>query len=158
MLVTGVFEHSIELEQVLAVVERSGIVRQHILVISMETSPMTALYMENLPAHYSRGVETGMAFATAGAVVGTSVGFMFTWGPIFWGVTVSVICFFLGFGLHRLLQAKPGTRSGGRLPEVTVIIQCTEAQAADIVKLLWQYGSISVGCAPEPRLAEQSVR
>jgi len=149
MLVIGNFEHSIELEQVLAILENGGISRQRFLVISMDTDPPSALqYLGSPLDRHSRGVEAGMAVATAASVVGTSCGFILAWGPIFCGLAAALIGFVVGFGLYRLLNK--GTHpKPEKLPEVTVIIQCLEDQSALIIDTMWQYRALSVGCTPE---------
>lgn len=150
MLVIGTFEHSTELEQLLAIIEHSGISRLHILVISMDTSSSRAMeYFGHQPDRYSRGIEAGMAFATAGSVVGTSVGFILEWGPIFWGIATAIFCFILGFWIYRLTEKGKAQRSK-QVPEVTVIIQCQEEQTALITEFMWQYRALSVGRASNP--------
>lgn len=145
MLVIGTFEHSIELEECLLVVENTGISRQHILVIPMDTHPPPALeqYLASQSDRHSRGIETGMALATAASVIGTSVGFKLAWGPIFSGLTAAVLGFIIGFGLYRLTTE--GTyQQQEKLPEVNVIVQCNEDQSTLIVSAMWRYNALSV--------------
>ncbi|MDR3562096.1 MAG: hypothetical protein P4N59_11770 [Negativicutes bacterium] len=152
MLVIGTFEHSLELEQVLAILENDGIPRQCFLVIPMDTDPPSALqYLRSPTDRYSRGVEAGMACATAGSVVGTCFGFILAWGPIFCGLAAALACFAVGFCLYRLINK--GTRpKPEKLPEVTAIIQSHENQSTLIINTMWQYRALSVGRAPEPSI------
>lgn len=150
MLVFGSFEHSLELEQALAVLEDSGISRKHILVVPMVTDPKSPTqFISRSRELYSKAIEVGVACATASSVVGTSVGFILTWGPIFWGLLVAFIGFTIGFGSYLL--AKNGTyrQLPKRLPEVSVIVQCPEEQSILVMETMWKYSVLSVGRASE---------
>lgn len=151
MLVIGTFEHSIELEQLLATLEYSSISRNYILVVPMVIDPKSPTqFISKSRDLYSKGIEVGIACATASSVVGTSIGFILTWGPIFWGLIAAFIGFTIGFGLYLL--AKKGTlrHLPKTLPEITVIVQCPEDQSALVMETMWKYRVLTVGRALEP--------
>jgi hypothetical protein len=151
MLIIGTFKHSIELEQVLTVLEQIGIPREHIMVVPMGTYPQPPLhYMNKLPDLYAKGMEVGMACATASTIVGTSIGFILEWGPIFWGLLASVIGFSIAFGSYLLINRGAHRRLPKRLPEITVIVQCPPERIVQIMEAMWQYGVLTVGQAPQP--------
>lgn len=150
MLVIGTFEHSLELEQVLAILEEGGVPRRRMLVTPLDTDGPSSLRCSGSPSEaYSRGVEAGMALATACCVVGTSIGFSLAWGPIVWGIAGGFFGFIVGLGFFVVIRKGKPPRPE-KLPEVTVIIQCPESQSTSIVDVMWQYGALSVGRAPEP--------
>ncbi|WP_308636930.1 hypothetical protein [Paenibacillus silvisoli] len=102
-----------------------------------------------------RGFEIGTAFATGLGVIGASVGFKLTWGPIAWGMIFAFIGLFIGFGavcLNRLRKGeRPITRSPRRpQPEIVVIVYCSEEKSAEVRNIFWAYRAISVGDVPEP--------
>ncbi len=44
-------------------------------------------------------IDLGMALATAFSVIGASIGFKLSWGPIYWGIISAFIGFILGLGI-----------------------------------------------------------
>lgn len=95
---------------------------------------------------YYKGIEVGMACATAFSVIGTSAGFILVWGPIIWGLLAAFIGFIFGFGIYLL--AKKFTRYRQlpkRLPEVIVIVQCEQEQYKLVSETMWKYRALTVG-------------
>ena len=151
LLVFGNFEHSLELEQALAVLEQNGVSRRHIMVVQMETDPKSPLqYIGKSRDRYYKGIEVGMACATASAVVGISIGFVLTWGPILWALICAFVGFTIGFGIYLLANKNNYRHLPKKLPEVTVIVQCPEAQSERVMEIMWKYSVLTVGRAPEP--------
>ena len=151
LLVIGTFEHSIELEQALAVLEHSGISRNHILVVPMDTDPTPPIqYIGKSRDRYYKGIEVGMACATASSVLGISIGFILTWGPIIWALIFAIFAFAIGFGIIQLISKDNHRHLPKKLPEITVIVQCSEVQSILIMETMWKYRVLTVGRAPEP--------
>jgi hypothetical protein len=149
MLLMGTFEHSIELEQFLAVLENGSISRRLFLVAPMETDPPSLQDCGSPPDRYSRGIEAGMAVATASSVIGTSVGFVLAWGPILCGIAAAFIGFVVGFVIYRFTE-KGNRPRPEKLPEITIIVQCPDDQADRIAAAMWHYRALSVGRVPNP--------
>ncbi|WP_426451568.1 hypothetical protein ACP26L_05665 [Paenibacillus sp. S-38] len=149
MLLVSTFEYSLELEEALAVVEKMGVEKSDILSIPMKLyAPDPRQLTFRSEERNARAFEVGMALATAFGVVGASVGFVFTLGPILWGLFYAIVGFGIGFGGVAFLSHKKQktARSPGRpKPEVVVIIQCRQTQSEEIQKVLWEYRAISVG-------------
>lgn len=95
---------------------------------------------------HSKGVEIGLASATALSVIGTSLGFIWTWGPIIWGMVAAFAGFGLGFGIHAL-AVKRHKRHTKHIEDVTVIVQCQGNHAEDVQQLMWENGALAVGQA-----------
>ena len=151
MLVIGTFEHSIELEQVLAVLEHRGISRKHIMVVPMDTDPKTStLFTGKSQDFYYKGIEVGVACATASSVIGTSIGFILALGPVFWGLAAALMGFAIGFGIYAFARKGNLRRLPKKLPEITVIVQCMEEQSLLVEETMWKYSVLTVGRAPEP--------
>lgn len=151
MLIIGTFEHSLDLEQALAIMEHSGISRKYILVVPMEIDPKTPTqFYSNEHERYSKGIEVGIACATASSVVGTSVGFILALGPVFWGLTAALIGFTIGFGIYLLVKKGNPRHLPKKLPEITVIVQCSEDQSLLIKETMWRYRVLTVGQVPDP--------
>lgn len=148
MIIIGTFQHSIELEQALAMLEKIGVSPNHLLVVCMDSDSkdFSSDKKQIAEGSYSKGIETGIACATALSVIGTSMGFILPWGPIFCGLIASIIGFFLGFGIYVVIQ-KPITRRTKKKPEVTVIVQCNADQSDQIRKVMWTSHALSIGLA-----------
>ncbi len=142
MLIFGTFKQSIELEQSLAELEDLSILKEHILVVFMDTNHKKHQHDPLRPHAF----EVGMAFSTGVAVIGASIGFVLTHGPIIWGLLGAFSGFLLGvssYYLFRKLSKKLSPQKGTH--EVLVIIQCEKEQSQVVSELLWKYQALSVG-------------
>jgi hypothetical protein len=147
MLIMGIFEQRIELEQALADMEHSGIGRSSIMVVPLDR-------FEGEPFRYmewtSRAFEVGMACTTAGSVIGVCTGFVLDWGPVIWGLIWAVGGFTAGYGIYSLLHKQWRSRGKASIkPEVAVIVRGSEEMSGIIRKLMWEYRAISVGRIPD---------
>ncbi|MBO7743317.1 hypothetical protein I8J29_03870 [Paenibacillus sp. MWE-103] len=148
-MIISTFEHSLEVEQALAVLEQMGVSRSSIMTVMMEnggerTDKTAAFY----PNKTTLAFEAGMGSATACSVVGISAGFVLDWGPLIWGMLTALFGFAAGFGTTRLLQAKyfrRALRIRERLPELAVIVECQEHRVHEVQRVLWEYRALSVG-------------
>lgn len=149
MMIISTFEHSIEVEEALAVLENMGLSRNEIMTVMMDNyQEITDYNFNSNPNKKTLAFEVGMATSTGVTVIGISYGFMLDWGPIIWG-TLSAICgFIIGYSITRLIQTKIFKhiiRKKERLPELAVIIQCHEERSQEVQLVLWEYQAISVG-------------
>lgn len=147
MIVIATFQHSIELEYALSKLESLGIARERLLVVCMDQA--SKQYQSDQPqkeSSHSKGIEIGMAGATAFSVIGTSLGFIWTWGPIIWGIIAAFIGFSLGFGINALLSKK-NKRQSKHTADVTVIVQCQTIQADEVQQVMWTNRALTVGLA-----------
>ncbi|HEX9059825.1 MAG TPA: hypothetical protein VF941_06575 [Clostridia bacterium] len=150
MLVIGSFEYSIELEEALKVLEHKGILRKSILVIPMDASPTEdTQYIGKSRDRYNKGIEIGMSFATAFAVVGMSRGLALKWGPVFWSLIFAFAGFFISFGIYLYLNKNTHRHLPKKLPDVTVIVQCSEEKSTMVMETMWEYRALTVGHVPE---------
>lgn len=150
MLIIGAFQHSIELEEALAELEQDGIYRSHILAIPMNIYPGDSKEsLEEFHDFYSKGVEVGIACATACSVVGTSAGFRLNWGPIIWGLIAAFMGFVIGFGLYFFFNKYSRLSDSKRFPEVTIIVQCSEQAADSVIRIMWKYEALKIGKVTE---------
>ncbi len=86
-----------------------------------------------------------MVSATAFAVVGTSIGFILTWGPIIWGLIFAFIAFCLGFILYFFIKKGSYRHVPKKLPEIVVIVQCFEEQSVFVTETMWKFNALTVG-------------
>jgi hypothetical protein len=146
MLVIGTFEHSLELEQALAVIENNDISQEKIMVVCMDLNPGNSqLLIAKSQDFINKCIEVGMASATAIAVAGTSIGFILTWGPIFWGLAFGFIGFCLGFIVYFFIKKDNYRHVPKKLPEIVVIVQCFEEQSIFVSQTMWKFKALTVG-------------
>lgn len=91
----------------------------------------------------------GIACATASCVIGTSVGFILALGPVFWGLTAAFVGFVIGFGTYLLVRKGSHRHLPKKLPEITVIVQCSEEQSIVVMETMWRYSVLTVGQVPD---------
>ncbi|KOP71703.1 hypothetical protein ACFFHH_14625 [Cytobacillus solani] len=146
MIIIGMFEQSIELEQALTVLENSSISRDQILVVFMDDKPSPIQISGRTQNIHSNAFEIGMASATGCAVIGASVGFTLYLGPIICGLLGALIGFTIGYALYYFPnKSKAQSKKTKKIPEVAVIIQCAKSQLSFIEDILWKYQAITVG-------------
>lgn len=117
MIVIGAFRHSLDLEQALSVLERSGIPRKQLLVVAMDGEPDVPMpYSSRTKDLHSQGVELGFACATGLAVIGASTGFIAPWGPILGGLAAAILGFGIGFGTLDSRQTAPSSADAEEPP------------------------------------------
>ncbi|OPH59375.1 hypothetical protein BC351_20930 [Paenibacillus ferrarius] len=149
----GTFEHSIELEQALSILEHSGIPRNRIKPVLMDIDADKSLnIVDQRFDRTAKSIELGLASATACSVVGISAGFVLEWGPIIWGLLSGLGGFVLGFLLAQMLKSKHRLPAKAKkLPEVTVLVQYeNEEEAALIKQTFWRYKALTVGRLASP--------
>jgi hypothetical protein len=148
MLVFCTFEQSMELESVLARLEGIGIAREDLLAVPMDPvsseQPGSVIHTERSTTVF----DVGMATATAAAVIGMSMGFVLTWGPVICGLLFAVTGFLVGAAVRMLLNKRSIARKRDKLAEskeVTVVISCPREKLSEIRTLIEHYGAITVG-------------
>ncbi|GFZ80976.1 hypothetical protein GCM10008018_28080 [Paenibacillus marchantiophytorum] len=144
----GTFEHSIELEQALSILEHNGISRSRITPVLMDVDADKSInIVDQRFDRTAKSVEIGLASATACSVIGISAGFVLAWGPIIWGLLTGIGGFLLGFGISRLFRTEHSLPAKAKkLPEVTILVQYeNEREAALISETFWRYKALTVG-------------
>lgn len=148
MLVFCTFEHSLELESVLAKLEGIGIAREELLAVPMDPvsgeQPGSVLQSERRTTVF----DVGMATATASAVVGMSMGFMLPWGPVLCGLSTASAGFVIGAAVRLLLNRRGAARRRQKLAEskeVTIVIRCPKEKLSEVRLLIEHYGALTVG-------------
>lgn len=88
-----------------------------------------------------------MALATAFSVIGASIGFKLSWGPIYWGIISAFIGFILGLGI-KLFMFKVIRKNQrllrGKHSEVILIVDCHTVDAGVVEQTLWKNLALGV--------------
>jgi len=152
MIIIGTYQHSIGLEQTLAVLEQYGISKSQILVVPMNSEPEHRFpFLKKSKNPYSNGVEVGVACATGLSVIGASLGFILPLGPILCGLIAAFLGFGIGFGIHQVLSIKSyGKPFSKQCTEIIVIVQCKEEDSTHVQEMMWAYDAMTVGKNPGP--------
>lgn len=146
MLIIGAFEHSVELEEALAVLEHMGFPQKSILVVPMDPDPESAgQYIGKSRDRYYKAFEIGMAGATAGSVIGMSIGLVLKLGPVFWGLVFAFFAFWIGFTVYLLFNKHNSRHLPKKLPEVTVIVHTAKGKSEVVMETFWRYRALTVG-------------
>ena len=142
------FESNIFLEMAISTLEKKGVEKENIFVVPLDNRTEERKVFDSL--HSSDGtslVDIGMALATAFSVIGTSIGFRLSWGPIYWGLISALIGFILGFVIRLFIEfVLKRNRRGlrGKHSEIILIIDCEVGQGELIENILWNHFALGV--------------
>ncbi len=156
MLVIGTFPNDTRVMQAVLALEKSGIGKDRLLVVPMDSSPDSASAHREIgnPISGHTSVEYGLAGATAVSVIGISRGFMLDWGPILWGLISAASGFALGFGIHKWWESRRmSVIRKKKSSDITVLVECEAVERKLIVSLLCNHDALAVGVCPNDNVA-----
>jgi hypothetical protein len=142
------FETTSYLEMAISTLEKKGINKERIFAIPLDNRTEVRKVFDSL--HRSDGtslIDVGMALATAFSVIGASIGFKLSWGPIYWGLIGAFIGFVLGLAIRlftEVILKKKKRLLKGKHSEIILIIDCEESQAEFIENVLWNHFALGV--------------
>ncbi|MEI3599785.1 MULTISPECIES: hypothetical protein [unclassified Oceanobacillus] len=148
MQIFSTFEHSIYLELVITAIEEMGIRSENILAVPLINRMQERKLLDTL--HRADGIslfDKAAAIGTAFSVIGTSIGFVLEWGPIFWGLIYGAIGFMIGFIIDYILNKVVYKRkrvSRGKYAEVILVINCPDDLVERVEGLLWDHLALGV--------------
>lgn len=140
--ILSVFDHSLFAEMILRSLMDSGIEKNHIIIFSLRQRPHETLSLDTLNHPDDTSLfDLGAIFATIFGVIGASIGFRLTWGPIIWGLIASAGGFLSGLAINYLFTNKQSRLLGNpssNSPGVILIVQCRCDQQRTVEQLLWK--------------------
>jgi hypothetical protein len=142
------FENQPGLEMAISTLEKNGIKKEDIFAVPLDNRQEERKVFDTL--HRSDGtslIDIGMALATAFSVIGASIGFKLSWGPIYWGLIGAFIGFVIGFAIRLLTEVvlkKKKRLLKGKQSEVILIIDCKESQSELVENILWSHFALGV--------------
>jgi hypothetical protein len=142
------FETTSYLEMAILTLEKKGIKKESIFAVPLDNRTEERKVFDTL--HRSDGtslIDIGMALATAFSVVGASIGFKLSWGPIYWGLISAFIGFVLGFAIRlftEIVLKKKKRLIRGKHSEIILIIDCDETLAELVENILWSHFALGV--------------
>lgn len=148
MQLFSTFECNQYVEMAISTLEKHGILKENIFAVPLDNRTEDRKFFDTI--HRSDGIsfiDIGIAMATAFSVIGASIGFKLTWGPIYWGLISAFIGFILGFAIRlfiELILKKRKRVRKGRHSEIILIIDCEEAKAELVENILWEHSELGV--------------
>lgn len=142
------FETTSYLEMAISTLEKEGITKESIFAVPLDNRKEERKVFDSL--HRSDGttlIDIGAALATAFSVIGVSIGFKLSWGPIYWGLIGAFIGFVLGLAIRLFTEVvlkKKKRLLKGRHSEIILIIDCEESQSEFIENVLWNHFALGV--------------
>jgi hypothetical protein len=146
--ITASFDHSIKLEIAISELEQKGITSDNICAIPM-SSPQKKIKMFDT-IHRADGMslfDLPTVFGTILMLFGVMWGFMWTWGPIIWGLlgffgggAVGFVFKYLYYRLYAQKQPKAGKET-----EVVLIVACQKKDAEMVEQVLAGHLALSIG-------------
>ncbi|MDY0944306.1 hypothetical protein [Priestia megaterium] len=148
MQVFSTFEYSSYVELAVSELEEKGIRKEDIFIVPLNNRTAARRIFDNI--HRADGaslIDLGMALATGFSVIGASIGFKLSWGPIYWGIISAFIGFILGLGIKLFMFKvikKKQLLLRGKHSEVILIVNCHSMSLEVIEHILWNNFALGV--------------
>ncbi|QDR82912.1 hypothetical protein [Sporomusa termitida] len=147
MHITATFEHSLKLELAISELEHKGIAPDHICAIPMNTPRKNMEIFDSI--HRADGMsmfDLPTVLGTVFMLFGVMWGFMWTWGPIIWGLIALFAGGALGFACKYMyyklyVQRQPAACNN----EVLLIVGCQKSEGEMVEKVLSGHLALSLG-------------
>ncbi|MEQ6389973.1 hypothetical protein RZN22_11670 [Bacillaceae bacterium S4-13-58] len=148
MQLFSTFEHTINIEMAIATLEKKGVKQENIFIVPLDNRAEGRKVFDNI--HRSDGtslIDIGAALATAFAVIGASIGFKLTLGPIYWGLIGAFAGFMLGF-IIRLFTEKIFKKRRRLLKgfhsKIIMIVDCDDSLGDMVENILFSHYALGV--------------
>jgi hypothetical protein len=148
MQLFSTFESNAFLEMAIVTLEKKGIKKENIFAVPLDNRTEDRKVFDSI--HRSDGtsvIDIGVALSTAFSVVGASIGFKLSWGPIYWGLISAFIGLVIGVAIRLFTEAvlkKKKRLLKGKQSEIILIIDCEELQAELVENILWNHLALGV--------------
>ena len=146
MHVVASFEQSNYLELAITDLEQKGIENNRICAIPLNRMIKERMLFDTL--HRADGqtmFDLPTILATIFSLLGVMWGFLWTWGPIIWGLIFLVGGFVLGFCIKYFLYKNSLSKKTKYNTEVVVIVNCKPAEVETVEKVLLNHFAIGIG-------------
>lgn len=150
MIITATFEHSSFVELAITELEEKGIVKEKMLAIPLAQKERDFAILDTI--HRSDGIsiiDVAAVLSTIGMVLGVIYGFVWTWGPIIWGLIGMLGGAVIGLaGDYILTKRKLSTKRKSKVSELVLLVSCENTQANMVEQILRNNTALGVGRAP----------
>lgn len=146
MYVVASFEYSIKLELAISELLQNGIAKERICAIPMNMLQQEGYRLDTI--HRADGLSVLDVPAILGSVFmlfGVMWGFMWTWGPIIWGLIGLFAGAGLGFAGKYFHYKLYNRKRNGKIAEVILIVGCEKAESKVVETVLSSHFALTVG-------------
>jgi hypothetical protein len=148
VLITAIFDHSSFVELAVTELEDKGIEKEKILAIPLvQDNDKDFAILDTI--HRADGIsiiDTAAVTGTTGMTFGVIYGFIWTWGPIIWGLIGLLGGIAVGLLLDYLLtKRKLGTHRKDKSAELVLIVSCDKKHSDMVEKVLRNNTALGVG-------------
>lgn len=148
MQLFATFDHNLYVEMAVSTLEKNGVDKNHIFAVPLDNRTEAPKLFDTI--HQSDGVsliDIGMALATAFSVIGVSVGFKMTIGPIWMGIISAFIGLAIGVAIRLtmvMVFQKRDRPLKGRKSEMILIVECPETNCELVERILWDHFALGL--------------
>ena len=145
MYAVAAFDHTVKIEMALTSIEMSGIPKQNILAVPLDTRAPAPVLFDRMHSSDSRSLlDVPMILAALFALFGLIYGYLLAWGPVLWALIGTGAGFCLGLAFKLLFQKKRVTKSEKAAPAVVVMVCCSDTQLQMVQDTLWAHSALGV--------------
>ncbi len=148
MQLFSTFEHTSYIEMAIATLEKKGIPQKNIFIVPLDNRMEDHKLFDTLRRSDGTSlIDVGAALATVFSVIGASIGFKLTWGPIYWGLIGAAGGFLAGVGIRlftEMVLKKKKRLLKGLHSELIVIVECEDNQGEQVENILFQHFALGV--------------
>lgn len=139
----SIFYNNIYLEMAISKLVSIGIREELIFAVPLDKRPAEPQLLDSIrESDGTSFIDIGLSLATGFSVIGTSIGFKLTWGPIIWGLTAALVGFVLGLLIRLYIEIvlkKRRHERKNKTANVILIVDCPETQAELVENILWEH-------------------
>ena len=147
MHLVSAFQHSYYLELAIIDLEQIGIPNENILVLPLDKNSPNPPSVKAAHKDGTSHVDLIFIFSMIFMLLGTIYGFIWTWGPIIWGLIGMVIGALIGLLIEMLLAGRKVFQKSIKI-DVIVIVDCKDSQTETVEKILWSHQAFGVAKQP----------
>lgn len=151
VLIVGTFDYSQFVELAITELEEKGIDKEKIVAVPLVQKDQNFGILDTI--HRADGVsifDTASVFATTGMTLGVIYGFIWTWGPIIWGLIGLIGGAAMGFAAdYFLTKRKITTGRKEKVPEIVLLVDCEISQKDWVEEVLRNNTAFGIGKVQE---------
>lgn len=147
MHLISTFQHSAYLELALSDLEQEGIPKDNIFVATLDKYSSKSSDIERVHKESASRFELAFILATIFMLLGSIYGFIWTWGPIIWGLIGMIFGAILGLVITVLLRKNKWFIKDAPM-DVVVIVECENHNLEVAERIMWRHKALGVSKTP----------
>lgn len=143
MHLVSAFQHSYYLELAIIEMEQMGISKENILTLSLNKNNPNPPSIKASHRDGTSYVDLVFIFSMVFMLLGAIYGFIWTWGPIIWGLIGLIVGALIGLAIEVALSGRKVFKKSMKV-DVIVIVECKDNRAEAVEKILWSHQALGV--------------